>query len=98
MSDITAVFENGVLRPLSTLELVEGQHVRLQIWPESSTSEAALEEALTPLISDGLIMNPPHLPDVLPISDTDLQRLVEDLKVPVDQPLSDLILDERGDW
>ncbi len=31
---ITAVYENGVFRPLSPLSLNDGETVQIQLWPE----------------------------------------------------------------
>lgn len=36
---ITAIYENGVLRPLSPLPLQEHQTVRIQVLPEDSVAE-----------------------------------------------------------
>jgi predicted DNA-binding antitoxin AbrB/MazE fold protein len=94
MTEVMAVFENGVLRPLSPLELAEGQRVRLLVEP--STGEATLEAALQPLIAAGLLVNPPHLSEVPSIAEAELRQLVESLKATSGQPLSEMIIEDRG--
>ncbi len=49
---ITAIYENGVLRPLSPLPLQENQTVRIQVLPEAPVAEleAILADALEMLL------------------------------------------------
>jgi predicted DNA-binding antitoxin AbrB/MazE fold protein len=98
VSEITAIFENGVLRPLSPLGLGEGQQVRLQVFAESPTIEDALEAALRPLVTAGLLTNPLGHSQVVDGAQAELQQLVESLKGTVGQPLSEIIIEDRGEW
>jgi predicted DNA-binding antitoxin AbrB/MazE fold protein len=89
--EITAVFENGILRPLSPLALGEGQQVRLQVLPELSVPEDELAIALQPLVASGLLVNPSRVSQVTDVSEADLRQLVESLKSD-EKPLSEMII------
>ena len=57
MSEIvTAVYENGLLRPLTPLKLRERQTIRLQVLEEEPVDE--VEEALRPLVAAGKLTLP----------------------------------------
>jgi predicted DNA-binding antitoxin AbrB/MazE fold protein len=96
MPEVTAIFENGVLRPLSPLLLGEGQQVRLQVLPELSVSEDALAIALQPLVTSGLLINPSSASQVADVSEVDLRQMVESLKGG-EKPLSEIIIEDRGE-
>jgi predicted DNA-binding antitoxin AbrB/MazE fold protein len=96
MPEITAVFENGVLRPLSPLTLGEGQQVRLQVLPELSIAEDELAIALQPLVTSGLLINPPSNSQVSDVSEAELRQMVESLKSD-EKPLSEIIIEDRGE-
>ncbi len=99
MSEIvTAVYENGVLRPLSSLNLRERQTVRIQVWPEKSADET--EEAIQILVAAGL-MRPPPVKNSLPsdpVSKEERRELAEILGQIPGKPLSEIIIEERGSW
>jgi predicted DNA-binding antitoxin AbrB/MazE fold protein len=59
---ITAIYENGVLRPLSPLPLQEHQTVRIQVLPEDA--EAELERITQSLVAAGLVTPPPRRDDM----------------------------------
>ncbi len=54
---ITAIYESGVLRPLSPLPLQEHQTVRIQVLLEDA--EAELERITQSLVAAGLVTPPP---------------------------------------
>lgn len=59
MSDIiTALYENGILRPLNPLSVQEGSTVRLQILTEDPAQEA--EQVIQSLVAAGLVSPPPQ--------------------------------------
>jgi predicted DNA-binding antitoxin AbrB/MazE fold protein len=93
---ITAIYENGVLRPLSPLSLQEHQTVRIQVLPEDSVTE--LERITQSLATAGLITPPPCRSDVEPVSEDAWRELSEKLKTIPDQPLSEILIEERGEW
>ena len=71
---VTAVYEEGVLRPMQRLNLREKQTVQIQILQEPNESLDAEEESeeemnriLESLVEAGILTPPPGDPDVAPI-------------------------------
>lgn len=93
---ITAVYENGVLRPLNPVNLPEGQKVRLRVLPAVPETASEIERALQPLIDAGRLTPPPRRGDVEPVSEEQLRELTESLKAFPGKPLSEIIIEERG--
>lgn len=93
---ITAIYENGVLRPLKPLSLQEHQTVQIQVLLEDSGNE--LEQITHSLVAAGLLTPPPRCTDVEPVSEVAWRELTEKLKAISDQPISEIIIEERGDW
>ncbi len=91
---IPAIYENGVLRPLAPVNFSESQTVWLQVLPEETMTE--LQPLLGSLYESGLL-TPPTSSNAPPISDADLVVMVESIHV-AGQPLSDTIIEDRGDW
>ena len=93
---VDAVYENGVLRPLQTLDLQEHDTVRLQILPNDTTHPNA--RALAALIAAGLVLprlDDTPLADEDDISDEQLQHLAEELGAL--GPVSTYIIEDRGE-
>lgn len=59
---ITAIYENGVLHPLTPLPLQEHSCVRLQILTEDPATDA--EQVVQSLVAAGLVTPPPRRNDV----------------------------------
>ncbi|BAY23299.1 hypothetical protein NIES2100_30630 [Calothrix sp. NIES-2100] len=97
MSEITVIYENGILRPLTPLEFSEGQQVRLRILPESSLCTEQIDRVLEPLIKAGLVTLPPEHGDVPTISEAQLRELTKSLQTASGKPLSEIIIEDRGD-
>ncbi|HEY9706765.1 MAG TPA: antitoxin family protein [Oculatellaceae cyanobacterium] len=93
---ITAIYENGVLRPLSPLPLQEHQTVRIQVLPENPVAE--LERITQSLTTAGLITPPPRRSDIEPVSEAAWCELTEKLKDILGKPLSEIIIEDRGEW
>jgi predicted DNA-binding antitoxin AbrB/MazE fold protein len=93
---VTAVYENGILRPLSPLNLRERQSVRLQIMPEEPTDE--VERVIRNLVEAGLMTPPPGRSDVDPVSEEERRELAQVLGRAPGKPLSEIIIEERGEW
>ena len=93
---ITAIYENGVLRPLSALPLPENSTVRLQLVTEDTASEA--EQVMQSLAAAGLVKPPPRSGDVQPVSEETWRELMQRLKASSGKPLSEIIIEERGPW
>ncbi len=93
---VTAVYEDGVLRPMQPLNLRDHQTVRLQVLPEEPADEA--EQALLALAAAGLVTPPPGQSDVAPVSEKERRRLAAVLGQAPGKPLSEIIIEERGPW
>ena len=93
---VTAVYENGMLRPLRPLNLREHQTVRVQVLPEDSADE--VEQAIQSLIAEGLLTPPPGHSDVNPMPEEERRELAETLGKAPGKPLSEIIIEERGEW
>jgi predicted DNA-binding antitoxin AbrB/MazE fold protein len=96
---VTAVYENGILRPLRPLDLRERQTVRLQLLPEEpSEEEGEGEAAIRILVSAGLMPPPqPGAPPPDPVSAEKRHALAERLAQAPGKPLSELIIEDRGE-
>ena len=92
---VTVVYEKGLLRPLSPLKLNEHQTVRIQILPEKAGDE--VDESLQRLIADGLLTPPPGHSEVEPMSETERRELAKTLGKAPGKPLSEIIIEERGE-
>ena len=55
------------------------------------------EQILQPLIAAGRIISPTHHPDIPAISEADLKVIVNNLQIS-GKPLSETIIEERGEW
>ncbi|OIO96390.1 MAG: hypothetical protein AUK03_04030 [Anaerolineae bacterium CG2_30_64_16] len=93
---VTAVYEKGVLRPLSPVPLRERQTVRLQILPEEPEDEA--EQIIQKLANAGILTLPPGYSSVTPLSERERLELADRLGRAPGKPLSEIILEERDAW
>ena len=93
---VTAVYEKGVLRPLQPLNLEERQTVRLQVLPEEQDSNA--EEVIQALVEAGLLTPPLGHSDVDPTSEEERRELAKVLGQAPGKHLSEIIIEERGEW
>lgn len=92
---ITAVYEHGVLRPLKRLPLAENQTVQLQIMTEPNLD--ATQMVLQTLISSGLLTPPPEPTAPPPYSQAERQQAADSLGHAAAIPLSQLIIEDRGE-
>ena len=104
MSEIvTAVYENGLLRPLEPLHLRERQRVRIQVLPEKGRGQGEpkdpIETLIHRLIAEGR-MRPrpsgPVPPD--PLSEEERQTLADRLGRAPGKPASEMAIEDRGEW
>jgi predicted DNA-binding antitoxin AbrB/MazE fold protein len=100
---VTAVYEKGVLRPLQPLNLRERQTVRLQIFPEESVIQDEpdeVEEVIQSLVAAGLMRPRPKrgTPPPDPVSEEERRRLADIMGKAPGKPLSEIIIEERGEW
>lgn len=98
MTVITAVYEKGLLRPLTPLHLAEHQTIYLQIVPEETRTEA--EEVLHILAEAGLTLPPgePRVRPPEPLSEEERRELADRLGRLPGKPLSEIIIEDRGPW
>jgi predicted DNA-binding antitoxin AbrB/MazE fold protein len=93
VATITAIYENGVLRPVRPLPLREHQMVQLQlVVPENET-----EEALRLLIQAGIVTPPSLQSNNAAFSAEERRRLAEVMSKASDRSLAELILEERSE-
>jgi len=90
---ITAVYENGVLRPLTPLSLPEHSQVELQLIKPASAVEDERRQVRQALLAAGVIRLQPATEPTQPVSETELSAAAQALGQA--GPLSDLILAER---
>jgi len=93
---ITAVYEHGVLHPLTPLHLQEHQRVNVQIIPEQP--QETVEQILQWLSSIGRLTPPCQQTQEAPASETDRVQLSHILGKATRKPLSELIIEERDEW
>ncbi|MGC9336183.1 MAG: antitoxin family protein [Anaerolineae bacterium] len=92
---VTAVYERGVLRPLHPIDLHEHQTVRLQVLPEAGDDVESVIEAL---VQAGLLTPPLGRSEVPSPSAEERRELAERLGQVRGKPLSEVIIEERGEW
>lgn len=93
---ITAIYENGVLRPLTPLALPEHTAVEISLRPLPATATAQAHRHLIHevLIAAGLVLLAPDTPpSVFPLSEGERNALAR--RIPAGRPLSEIILEER---
>jgi predicted DNA-binding antitoxin AbrB/MazE fold protein len=96
---VTAIYENGTLRPTQPLNLREQQTVRIQVLPDEPTdAESELDRIIQSLIWEGKVTPPSGQSDVEPMSDQERRALAEEMGYALGKPLSQIILEERGEW
>lgn len=93
---ITAIYEHGVLRPLSPLALPERTEVRITVEAASERPDADLhrQQVDAALLAAGLMV-PRSGADAARPPLTDAERAALARHIPAGRPLSELILEER---
>ena len=92
---ITAIYEHGVLHPLTPLDLQEHQRVNVEIVPEQP--QETVEHILQWLSSIGRLTSPCQQTQEPPVSETERVQLARILGEATQKPLSEVILEERGE-
>ena len=93
---ITAIYENGVLRPLTPLALPEHTVVEISIrpLPSAAAAEAHRRRVRKVLSAAGLVLPEPDTPPfVQPLSAAERHQLA--CRIPTGRPLSEIIIEER---
>ncbi len=93
---LLAVYEQGLLRPLKPLKLKEHQTIRLQILPETAPDKN--QKRLDAWIRLGLVTPASGISKTKAISESKRYELANRLGKAVQKPLSEIIMEERGDW
>lgn len=93
---VTAIYENGVLRPLKPLRLRENQIVQVSVVFDDEEDDR--EALIRVLVEEGLV-EPPEVDDVPdPVSAEERQYLADLLGRAPGKPLSELVIEDRGEW
>jgi predicted DNA-binding antitoxin AbrB/MazE fold protein len=103
MEIVTAVYEKGMLRPLQPLDLQEQQQVRIQVLPKapdvSEEPEDKMEALIQRLVAKGWMRpRPPGPIPPDPVSAEERLRLANLMGSAPGKPLSEIIIEERGEW
>ena len=95
---ITATYENGMLRPERPLNLKEHQTIRLRLLPDEADDETA--DAVQILVEAGLMRMPPDRDSIPPdpVSEEERRRIAEILGRVPGKPLSEILIEDRGEW
>jgi len=89
---ITAIYENGVLRPTDPLTLAEAQVVQLKVMPQLTPTQQYLQQ----LRDLGLVTPPSAQPDEERLPDIDREQLANKFGELTTKPISEIIIEERG--
>ncbi|MBA3923782.1 MAG: antitoxin family protein [Nostocaceae cyanobacterium] len=96
MSEIfTAIYENGVLRPLNPLSLQEDQKVQIQILTE--ITPPATNNVLQAMINAGMLTLPRRTNREAPFSQEQRRELAQKMGQSSGKPLSEIIIEDRGE-
>ena len=97
---ITAIYENGVFRPLNPLSLNDGETVQITIVAEVSQEELKGDrEKAIKLMDVRKLMGLPTKQFKLDAAAEQKRReLFEKLKGRVGKPLSEIVIEDRGRW
>ncbi|MEG4091082.1 antitoxin family protein [Microcoleus sp. Pol12B4] len=97
---ITAIYENGVFRPLNPLSLNDGETVQITIVAEVSPEELKddREKAITLMDVRKLMGLPTKQFKLDATAEQKRRELFEKLKGRVGKPLSEIVIEDRGPW
>jgi len=96
---VIAIYENGVLRPLRPLRLKEKQQVQVRVLgADQDELIDERQEALDALEAAGLVETWPDVPVVDPVSAERRAELARLLSNAPGKPLSEILIEERGEW
>ena len=93
---IMAIYENGVLRPLTPLALPDRTEVRISVEATSERADAETHrrEVDSALIAAGMML-PRTGSEEIPRTLTNVEREALARHIPTGRPLSEIILEER---
>ncbi len=92
---VMAIYDQGLLRSLLPLNLPDRQTVMIQVISEVASDTA--DQAIQSLVKAGLFTPPSGSSKVKSISNKERQRLADILGKETSKPLSQTIIEERGE-
>ena len=99
---VTVIYENGVLRPLQPLRLRERQQITVQFLDVVQDEEIDERQLIIDdLIAAGIIEEDdpwPDVPDEDPVSPDRRAELAKLLGAAPGKPLSEIVIEDRGEW
>ncbi len=97
---ITAVYENGVFRPLSSVSFKDGETVQINIVADVSLEELKgdREKAIELMDLRKLMGLPTKQFKLDAAAEQKRHELFEKLKGRVGKPLSEIVIEDRGPW
>lgn len=104
LETITAVYENGVFRPLSSVSCKDGETVRLEIVGEVSPEELKddREQAIKLMDKRGLVRWPSKQGKLdraeLVRREEKWRELMKKMEPLPGKPLSQIVIEDRGPW
>jgi len=93
---VMAVYDQGLLRPLKPLDLPDRQTVIIQVL--SGVVSDKTDQVIQFLIKLGLLTSPSGHSQVPPVTDSERQRVADRFAEAASKPLSQVIIEERGEW
>lgn len=93
---VMAIYDQGLLRPLKPLNLPDRQTVMIQVLSEVVSDKA--DEVMQLLVKTGLLIPPSGSSKVKSVSSKERQRIADALGKATAKPLSQVIIEERGEW
>jgi predicted DNA-binding antitoxin AbrB/MazE fold protein len=93
---IMAIYDQGLLRPLKPLDLPDRQTVIIQVLSEVVSDKA--EQVIQFLVKFGLLTPPSGHSQVIPVSESERQTIANKFAKAAAKPLSQMIIEERGEW
>ncbi len=95
---VRAVYEHGILRPLTPLDLPEHSQVELEVRTIPGTLEPhVLREQVRSALDAAGILAPATASERPPLSETERAALADRLAVPDAKPLSRIIMEDRDE-
>ena len=95
---VRAVYEHGILRPLTPLDLPEHSQVEIEVRPIPGTLDPHLErEKVRAALEAAGILAPVAVSERPPLTETERAALADHLAVPDAMPLSRIIIEDRDE-
>ena len=93
---VMAIYDQGLLRPLKPLNLPDRQTVVIQVLSEFVSDKA--DQIIQFLVKLGYLTPPSEHSQMKPVSETERQIVADRFAKAASKPLSEMIMEERGEW